>query len=70
MISYHQRYCICSTCFREDAVRNSPMQLVATIGSYSGHRHIIVAYGEHDPPEFHRQSRDMAAVSQSIVTSL
>lgn len=46
---------------QEDAVRNSPVKLVDKIGSYSGHRHIIVAYGEHDPPEFHRQSRDMAA---------
>ena len=48
---------------RDDAKRNSPMNVLDKIVSFSQNRSLIVAYGDHDPPEFHRQSKEMAEVS-------
>lgn len=42
----------------EDAVRNSPIQLVDKVKHWSEKCEIIIAVGEHDPPEFHRQSKE------------
>ena len=39
------------------------MNVLDKIVSFSQNRSLIVAYGDHDPPEFHRQSREMAEVS-------
>ncbi|GFN94427.1 kynurenine formamidase, partial [Plakobranchus ocellatus] len=43
----------------EEAWRLSPMSLVDDIAIQSRHRHIIIAVGEYDPPEFRRQSGEM-----------
>lgn len=43
----------------EDAWRFSPMSLVDDIAQLSRHRHIVIAVGEYDPPEFRRQSGEM-----------
>ena len=42
------------------------MSLLDKIVSFSQNRSLIVAYGDHDPPEFHRQSREMAEVSVTL----
>ena len=39
------------------------MNVLDKIVSFSQNRSLIIAYGDHDPPEFHRQSREMAEVS-------
>ncbi|RUS77445.1 hypothetical protein EGW08_014798 [Elysia chlorotica] len=43
----------------EEAWRLSPMNVVDDISQLSRQRHIIVAVGEYDPPEFRRQSGEM-----------
>ena len=39
------------------------MNLLEKIVGFSEHRKIVVAFGDHDPPEFQRQSREMSQVS-------
>ncbi|XP_059138908.1 kynurenine formamidase-like [Physella acuta] len=43
----------------EDAWRLSPQNFVKEIAQQSQHRHIVLAVGEYDPPEFRRQSGEM-----------
>ncbi|KAH9498994.1 hypothetical protein Btru_004151 [Bulinus truncatus] len=43
----------------EDAWRFSPQNFVQEIAHQSQQRHIIIAVGEYDPPEFRRQSGEM-----------
>ena len=42
------------------------MNVLDKIVSFSQNRSLIVAYGDHDPPEFQRQSREMAEVSHRL----
>ncbi|XP_043924102.1 kynurenine formamidase isoform X2 [Protopterus annectens] len=42
----------------EDALRNSPIQHVDKVRHWSEKCEIIIVVGEHDPPEFHRQSEE------------
>ncbi|GFS08647.1 kynurenine formamidase [Elysia marginata] len=46
----------------EEAWSFSPMGLVEDIAQLSRHRHIVIAVGEYDPPEFRRQSGEMEKV--------
>ncbi|XP_076077574.1 kynurenine formamidase-like [Mytilus galloprovincialis] len=43
---------------QETAWDNSPLKQLDTIKKTSSHRHIIVAVGQHDSPEFRRQSQE------------
>lgn len=56
----------------EDAVRNSPMTYLDKIAEFSQNRRFLVAYGDHDPPEFQRQSTEFnnALVSRRIQSTL
>uniref|UniRef100_A0A2C9LT27 Alpha/beta hydrolase fold-3 domain-containing protein n=1 Tax=Biomphalaria glabrata TaxID=6526 RepID=A0A2C9LT27_BIOGL len=42
-----------------EAWRFSPLNFVQEIAHESQHRHVVVAVGEYDPPEFRRQSGEM-----------
>ncbi|XP_055898041.1 kynurenine formamidase-like isoform X2 [Biomphalaria glabrata] len=42
-----------------EAWRFSPLNFVQEIAHQSQHRHVVVAVGEYDPPEFRRQSGEM-----------
>ncbi|XP_053396077.1 kynurenine formamidase-like [Mercenaria mercenaria] len=56
----------------EDAVRNSPVTHLDKIAGFSEKRRFIVAYGDHDPPEFQRQSTEfnIALSSRGIQSTL
>ncbi|WAR08740.1 KFA-like protein [Mya arenaria] len=41
-----------------DAVQHSPITHIDNITQYSQNRRILVAFGDHDPPEFQRQSTE------------
>jgi arylformamidase len=43
----------------EDAWRLSPVNFIQEISHQSQYRHVIVAVGEYDPPEFRRQSGEI-----------
>ncbi|BFZ20781.1 hypothetical protein BsWGS_23820 [Bradybaena similaris] len=43
----------------DEAWRYSPLNFIQEISHQSQHRHIIVAVGEYDPPEFRRQSGEI-----------
>ena len=43
------------------------MNLLEKIVGFSEHRKILVAFGDHDPPEFQRQSREMSQVCNSVL---
>ncbi|XP_060594367.1 kynurenine formamidase-like isoform X1 [Ruditapes philippinarum] len=57
---------------QEDAVRNSPVTHLDKIVEFSEKRRFIVAYGDHDPPEFKRQSTEFnsALLSKGIQSTL
>ncbi|XP_060579848.1 kynurenine formamidase-like [Ruditapes philippinarum] len=57
---------------QEDAVRNSPVTHLDKIVEFSEKRRFIVAYGDHDPPEFRRQSTEFnsALLSKGIQSTL
>lgn len=52
-------------CFRETAWDVSPDKYIDNIAAYAAKHNIeaLVAVGENDPPEFHRQSEEFAEVS-------
>ncbi|XP_052807416.1 kynurenine formamidase-like [Mya arenaria] len=43
---------------KSDAVQHSPITHIDNITQYSQNRRILVAFGDHDPPEFQRQSTE------------
>lgn len=55
---------------REDAWRLSPQNFLKEIAQQSQHRHIVLAVGEYDPPEFRRQSGEMEKVAIQYILCL